>query len=107
MTQAHGLLRYSIPDFKRSKDIVVLAIGYGSDRLIPSETPALLTVKQGIFQVETEFTGATTLDCGYAAGADVRGADLIVTAVAAGRHAVRAMGDYLQGLGPRTSDQTS
>src|SRR5581483_2345364 len=95
-------IRIPVPgsNFIVPADIVVLAIGYGGDPLIPSKTPALKTVKPGIFQVESEFTGATTLEHVYAAGDDVRGADLIVTAVAAGRHAARAMSDYLRGLPP-------
>ena len=38
-------------------DIVVLAIGYGGDPLISTKTPALKTIKPGIFQVESEVTG--------------------------------------------------
>ena len=49
-------------------------------------------------QVESEATGRTTLEGVYAAGDDVRGADLIVTAIAAGRQATRAMDEYLRGL---------
>jgi glutamate synthase (NADPH) small chain len=101
-------LRIPIPgsNFIVPADIVVLAIGYGGDPLIPSKTPALKTVKPGIFQVETEFTGATSLDHVYAGGDDVRGADLVVTAVAAGRHAARAMSDYLRAL-PRGESQSA
>ena len=77
-------------------DIVVLAIGYGGDELIPSKTPALKTRKPGIFEVETEMTGVATLGGVYAAGDDVRGADLIVTAIAAGRKAAQAMDSYLR-----------
>ena len=33
-------------------DVVILAIGYGGDELIPSKTPALKTTKPGIFEVE-------------------------------------------------------
>jgi glutamate synthase (NADPH) small chain len=93
-------IRIPIPgsNFIVPADIVVLAIGYGGDPLIPSKTPAIKTVKPGIFQVESELTGATTLQGVYAAGDDVRGADLIVTAVAGGRHAARAICDYLRGL---------
>jgi len=93
-------LRIPIPgsNFTVPADIVVLAIGYGGDPLIPTQTPALKTVKSGIFEVESEASGRTTLDGVYAAGDDVRGADLIVTAIAAGRHAARAMDEYLRGL---------
>ncbi len=90
-------LRIPIPgsNFIVPADIVVLAIGYGGDELIPSKTPALKTTKPGIFEVESEATGRATLRGVYAAGDDVRGADLIVTAIAAGRRAAQAMDSYL------------
>jgi glutamate synthase (NADPH/NADH) small chain len=93
-------LRVPIPDsnFLVPADVVVLAIGYGGDVLIPSRTPALKTRKPGIFEVESEQTGVATLGGVYAAGDDVRGADLIVTAIAAGRKAAQAMDDYLRSL---------
>src|SRR5665648_798179 len=59
---------------------------------------ALLAIEQGLFQVESEATGRTTLEGVYAAGDDVHGAELIVTAIAAGRDAARAMDDYLRTL---------
>ncbi len=72
-------LRIPIPgsNFIVPADIVVLAIGYGGDELIPSRTPALKTTKPGIFEVESEATGRATVRGVYAAGDDVRGADLI------------------------------
>ena len=79
-------------------DIVVLAIGYGGDNLIASQTPALKTTKPGIFEVESEMTGVATLGGVFAAGDDVRGTDLIVTSIAAGRKAAQAMHRYLQAL---------
>ncbi|HEY5983082.1 MAG TPA: FAD-dependent oxidoreductase, partial [Anaerolineales bacterium] len=93
-------LRIPIPgsNFTVNADIVVLAIGYGGDELIPSRTPGLKTTKPGIFEVESEATGVATLGGVYAAGDDVRGADLIVTAIAAGRKAAQAMDAYLQSL---------
>jgi glutamate synthase (NADPH/NADH) small chain len=90
-------LRIPIPgsNFIVPAEIVVLAIGYGGDELIPSKTPTLKTTKPGIFEVESEATGRATLRGVYAAGDDVRGADLIVTAIAAGRRAAQAMDGYL------------
>lgn len=79
-------------------DIVILALGYGADTTISTRTPQIKVTKRGLFQVETELTGRTTLEAVYAAGDDVRGADLVVTAVAAGRHAARALDDYLRSL---------
>jgi glutamate synthase (NADPH) small chain len=82
-------------------DIVVLAIGYGGDELISVTTPALKTTRPGIFEVDSELTGRATVGGVYAAGDDVRGADLIVTAIAAGRHAARDMDSYLSSLPPK------
>lgn len=93
-------MRVPVPgsNFTVPADVVVLAIGYGGDELIPSTEPALKTTKPGIFEVESEMTGAATLKGVYAAGDDVRGADLIVTAIAAGRKAAQAMDAYLRSL---------
>jgi glutamate synthase (NADPH/NADH) small chain len=97
-------VRVPIPgsNFTVPADIVVLAIGYGGDPLIATQTPALKTTRPGIFEVESETTGRTALDGIYAAGDDVRGPDLIVTAIAAGRHAASTMDDYLRGLPPKS-----
>lgn len=93
-------IRIPIPgsNFIVPADIIILAIGYGGDTLIPSQTPALKTTKPGIFEVASEATGVATLGGIYAAGDDVRGADLIVTAFAAGRKVAKAMDSYLQSL---------
>jgi glutamate synthase (NADPH/NADH) small chain len=97
-------IRIPVPgsNFLVPADVVALAIGYGGDELIPSRTPGLKTSRPGIFQVESELTPATTVRGIFAAGDDVRGADLIVTAVAAGRHAARAIENYLDRLPPNT-----
>ncbi|HET6845505.1 MAG TPA: NAD(P)-dependent oxidoreductase [Anaerolineales bacterium] len=94
-------LRIPVPgsNFIVPADVVVLAIGYAGDELIPSKTPELKTTKPGIFEVESEMTGVASLKGVYAAGDDVRGADLIVTAIAAGRKAAQAMDTYLRSLG--------
>jgi glutamate synthase (NADPH/NADH) small chain len=85
-------------NFLVSADTVVLAIGYRGDELIPSKTPELETTRPGIFKVKDQQTGVATMGGVFAAGDDVRGADLVVTATAAGRKAARAMSSYLQGL---------
>ncbi|MDE3089322.1 MAG: FAD-dependent oxidoreductase, partial [Chloroflexota bacterium] len=96
-------IRIPIPgsNFVVPADIAILAIGYGGDPLIPSKTPTLKTTEPGIFQVESETTGRTTLEGVYAAGDDAHGADLIVTAMAAGRQAAQAMNAYLRSLASR------
>lgn len=85
-------------NFRVPADIVVLALGYSPDPTIGNTMPNLAKGWKGLFQVETEFTGATNIPGLYAAGDDVRGADLVVTAIAAARHAARAMDDYLRKL---------
>jgi glutamate synthase (NADPH/NADH) small chain len=98
-------LRIPIPgsNFIVPADIVVLAIGYAGDELIPTKTPALQTTKPGIFKVESEMTGVATLGGIFAAGDDVRGADLIVTAIAAGRKAAQSIDSYLRSLPEKSS----
>lgn len=97
-------IRIPIPgsNFIVPADIVVLAIGYAGDPLIPSRTPELKTVKPGIFQVESQLTAETSVAGVYAGGDDVRGADLIVTAIAAGRHAAWGIESYLRTLASPT-----
>jgi glutamate synthase (NADPH/NADH) small chain len=93
-------IRIPIPgsNFFVPVDVVVLAIGYSGDELIPSQKPELKTRKPGIFEVLSEETGHATVGGFFAAGDDVRGADLIVTAIAAGRKAARGMDSYLRSL---------
>lgn len=92
-------------NFRVPADVVVLALGYSPDPTIGNSMANLEKGWKGLFKVETEFTGATNLPGLYAAGDDVRGADLVVTAIAAARHAARAMDHYLRGLGAATPGQ--
>ncbi|OQY86943.1 MAG: hypothetical protein B6D41_12800 [Chloroflexi bacterium UTCFX4] len=85
-------------NFRVPADVIVLALGYSPDPTIGDSLPALEKGWKGLFKVETEFTGATNIPGLYAGGDDVRGADLVVTAVASGRHAARAMDAYLRAL---------
>jgi len=85
-------------NFRVPADIIVLALGYSPDPTIGNSMPELDKGWKGLFKVQTEFTGATNVRGLYAAGDDVRGADLVVTAIAGGRHAARAMDDYLRKL---------
>jgi glutamate synthase (NADPH/NADH) small chain len=70
---------------------VVLAIGYNPETEIPETTPDLKMSKWGTVLVENEETGRTSREDLYAAGDNVRGADLVVTAVAAARKAALDM----------------
>ncbi|HZQ90577.1 MAG TPA: NAD(P)-dependent oxidoreductase [Terriglobales bacterium] len=72
-------------------DTVALAIGYNVDTEIPETTPELRTTPWGSVIVQSEETGQTSREEIYAAGDDVRGADLVVTALAAARKAAVAM----------------
>ncbi len=85
-------------NFTVPADVVILALGYGADTTIGKSMPEIKMTSKGLFQVESELTGATSAPGVYAAGDDVRGADLVVTAIAAGRHAARAMDGYLRQL---------
>lgn len=78
-------------------DTVICALGYNQDRLIEQTTPGLKVDKWGCFVVDPE-TGATSRPGIYAGGDNVTGADLVVTAMAAGRRAAAAMDAYLQSL---------
>jgi glutamate synthase (NADPH) small chain len=85
-------------NFTVDADVVILALGYSADTTISVKTPQIKVTRKGLFVVESELTGKTTLEGAFAGGDDVRGADLVVTAIAAGRHAARAMNDYMRAL---------
>jgi glutamate synthase (NADPH/NADH) small chain len=76
-------------------DTVICALGYNQDRLIEKTTPGLQVDKWGCFVVDKN-TGATSKPGVYAGGDNVTGADLVVTAMAAGRRAALAMNEYLR-----------
>ncbi|MBI4461567.1 MAG: NAD(P)-dependent oxidoreductase [Acidobacteria bacterium] len=74
-------------EFTMEADTVVLALGYNVDPEIADTTPNLQVTKWGTIWVESEETGQTSRQEIWAAGDNVRGADLVVTAVAAARKA--------------------
>ncbi|MGH9668834.1 MAG: FAD-dependent oxidoreductase, partial [Terriglobales bacterium] len=82
-------------------DTVALAIGYNAETEIPESTPELKATKWGTIIVKSEETGETDREDIYAAGDAVRGADLVVTALAAARKAAVAMHEKLVKMGPR------
>lgn len=82
-------------EFTVECDTVVLAIGYGPDAEV-AETAHVETRKWGLIKVESEETGRTSHPGVFAAGDNVRGADLVVTAIGAARKAAEAMDDYLR-----------
>jgi glutamate synthase (NADPH) small chain len=79
-------------------DTAVLAIGYNADTEVAETAPDVKLTKWGTVVVESEDTGHTTREEIYAAGDDVRGADLVVTAVAAARKAAAAMHQKLMAM---------
>jgi glutamate synthase (NADPH/NADH) small chain len=89
-------------EFITEVDTVVLALGYNVDPEIADTTPDLKTTKWGTIWVESEATGKTSRQDIWAAGDNVRGADLVVTAVAAARHAARDLDRALRARPPKT-----
>jgi glutamate synthase (NADPH/NADH) small chain len=80
-------------DFTLPVDIVVLAIGYEPDELLEKTTPGLRTTNWKTLHVDEDY--ATTRPGVFAGGDTVRGADLVVTAMADGRRAAEAIHHYL------------
>lgn len=78
-------------------DTVVVAVGYEVDDLIFGSTPDLNASKWGT--VEADGSGATSKPGVFAAGDNVRGADLVVTALADAKRAAAAIDEYLRSLG--------
>jgi len=73
-------------------DTAVIAIGYSVDDEIAQTTPDLKTTKWGTILVNSEEQGKTSREEEiWAAGDCVRGADLIVTAMAPARKAARSI----------------
>jgi len=85
-------------EFILEADTVALALGYNVDPEISETTPELRVTKWGTIWVESEETGKTSRQEIWAAGDNVRGADLVVTAVAAAR---KAAADIDRTLGQR------
>jgi glutamate synthase (NADPH) small chain len=83
-------------------DVVILALGYKSDALLVKNTPGLNATQWGTFAVPNEDNPLTTRPGVFAGGDDVRGADLVVTAIAAGRRAAYAMNAWLKNNSART-----
>ncbi len=86
-----------VPDseFAVEADTFVVAAGYSADRLVPATTPGLQTRDSSYLVVDPE-TGCTDRPGVFAAGDNVTGPDLVVTAMAAGRRAAAAIDRYLR-----------
>ena len=82
-------------NFVVDADVVICALGYNQDRLIEKTSPDIKVDKWGCYIVDKN-TGATSKPGVYAGGDNVTGADLVVTAMAAGRRAAIAMDEFLR-----------
>lgn len=82
-------------------DTVALAIGYSPETEIPDTTENLKTTSWGSVWVQTEENGRTSRHDIWAAGDNVHGADLVVTAVAAARKSAEDMHERLMDLKQR------
>jgi len=82
-------------DFEEPADTVVIAIGYKVERLLFQTTPGLEASEWGT--VAADEGGRTSRAGVFAAGDSVRGADLLVTALADAKRAAEAMDRYLRG----------
>ncbi len=80
-------------EFTHPSETVVLAIGYNPDDLLEKTTPGLRTTNWKTLRVDEDYE--TTRPGVFAGGDTVRGADLVVTAMADGRRAAQAIHRYL------------
>jgi len=82
-------------EFEIEADTVVIAIGYKVEKLLFQTTPGLEASDHGTIAAEAE-TGRTSRPGVFAAGDSVRGADLVVTALADAKRAATAIDEYLR-----------
>lgn len=77
-------------------DSVIMSIGTSPNPLIRSTTKGLETNKRGCIITEGE-SGLTTREGVYAGGDAVTGAATVILAMGAGKHAAKAMDEYIMG----------
>lgn len=80
-------------EFEIAADTVVVAIGYEVDPALTAATPDLQASEWGTVAVNGD--GRTSREGVFAAGDNVRGADLVVTALADAKRAAAAINEYL------------
>jgi glutamate synthase (NADPH/NADH) small chain len=90
-------------EFVLGVDTVVIAIGNKPNPLIPSTTEGLDTTKWGTLVADDD-TGKTTKDGVYAGGDIVTGAATVISAMGAGKKAVRAIHRELMGIDDEDED---
>lgn len=83
-------------EFIQEVDTVVLAVGYWPDPLLGDKTENLATHNWGLILAD-ETVGATTREGIFAAGDNVHGPDLVITAIASAHKAAQSMAAYLEG----------
>jgi glutamate synthase (NADPH/NADH) small chain len=83
-------------EFIQEIDTVILAVGYWPDPLLGKKTENLATHKWGLI-VTDEAVGATTRQGVFAAGDNVHGPDLVITAIATAHSAAENIHAYLNG----------
>ena len=83
-------------EFIQEVDTVVLAVGYWPDPFLSERTENLETHKWGLIKAD-ETIGATSRQGIFAAGDNVHGPDLVITAVASAHIAAKNMHAYMQG----------
>ena len=83
-------------EFIQEVDTVVLAVGYWPDPLLGDSTENLATHNWGLILTD-ETVGATTREGVFAAGDNVHGPDLVITAIASAQKAAESMQAYLDG----------
>ncbi|MFQ5610767.1 MAG: FAD-dependent oxidoreductase [Anaerolineae bacterium] len=83
-------------EFIQEIDTVILAVGYWPDPLLGKKTENLATHKWGLI-VADESVGATTREGVFAAGDNVHGPDLVITAIASAHRAADSIQAYLAG----------
>jgi len=83
-------------EFIQEVDTVVLAVGYWPDPFLGERTNDLVTHKWGLFLTDEE-VGATSKKGVFAAGDNVHGPDLVITAIATAQKAAKHIEAYLNG----------
>lgn len=83
-------------EFIMDVDTAIMAVGYWPDPTLGEKTPDLVTHNWGLLTTD-ETIGATSREGVFAAGDNVHGPDLVITAVATAHKAARSMQKYLSG----------
>jgi glutamate synthase (NADPH/NADH) small chain len=83
-------------EFEMEVDTVLVAIGNGSNPLIPQTTPGLQVNRKGNLIVD-EVTNKTYMEKVYAGGDIVLGAATVILAMGEGRRAAKAINQMLEG----------